>query len=69
MAKQLLVTLPEEATAADAAAVESLLRKALPQAPILVTFMGGGMTFDQQQRVRSLLPRARVSVVPPPVTA
>lgn len=66
MARQVLITLPEEATEADASAVEALLRKALPQAPILVTFMGSGMSLVQQQRVRSLLPRSRVSGVSQP---
>lgn len=63
MPRQLLVTLPEEASQADLVAVESILRKSLPQAAILVTFMASGMSLDQQARIRSILPRARVTQV------
>lgn len=69
MPRQLLVTLPEEASPADLAAVEAILRKSLPQAAILVTFMASGMSLDQQARIRSILPRARVSQVPLPGAA
>lgn len=61
--RAILITLPEGATQLDQVAVESLLKKALPQAALLVTFMGSGMAADTQTRVRSLLPRSRVTSV------
>lgn len=57
---RIVITLPATATAQDAQAVEALLRKALPQAGILVSFMGSGLSSSVQTRVRDLLPRAVV---------
>lgn len=57
---KVVITLPATATAQDALAVESLLRKALPQAGILVSFMGSALSATAQSRVRDLLPRAQV---------
>lgn len=59
---RVVITLPATATAQDAVAVESLLRKAVPQAGLLVTFMGAGLSAAAQSRVRELLPRATVKV-------
>lgn len=60
MAQTITITLPEDATAEDARAIESLLRRALPQAAVLVTFMGAGLSSTAQVRTRSILPRAKV---------
>lgn len=60
MPQTITITLPEDATAEDARAIESLLRRALPQAAVLVTFMGAGLSSTAQARTRSILPRAKV---------
>lgn len=64
MSRTITITLPEGATQLDQVAIESLLKKALPQAALLVTFMGAGMAPETQARVRGLLPKARVSANP-----
>ena len=62
MPSQITITLPDEATAGDADAVVLLLKRALPQAGVLVTFCGAGLSVTSQARIRALLPRARVAL-------